>query len=310
MQVEDVLNLRQCNKYMKNIIDNPTIIRSTILSKGQESTFSRAVYTCHMDLLEKSMEYMPKISIIKAIVYAIHTKRNKVAMFLIERTQLGKKSSCRCCLLKSEEYCNCICYICCKDFITDDVAFDLNISNLLNLACISDNVEMVKHLMETYNLRWTQFDLTCCIKKGSFNVLTYLCKEKGAKICFNKVVMLLKTLTNNDNYEPLEELLKKNIIRLGTMLSQPLVSMLFTMGSNKYKMVKIIDKYGTKRLLRNILKSAFNQYMNNVAESILEYTSVRVNKKYFTYLNHKNYDNKLKLELLLVNKYELQQRDY
>lgn len=312
LDVLDVLKMRQCNKGLRDLIDKTTVIRSSIRTHGQLNSFCRAVLKSKYDLLARTVKKNDKGVIQRAIIYSIYTKRNDVAKYLIEgHSFLNDSSACRCCLLRADSIFCGNCYSCCSEFIKDDDAgdYEINMTNLLNLACMANNLSMVKYLMDTYNLRWTQFDISASLKKESLDVLEYLCKNKGARIYHARVLRCLNNIFYQNKTKYLEELLERGIIRLGAIFSQPLVNMLMYPDCDRKTFIRIIDKYGSKRLMRNLFKAAFHYKLEKVVKTILDISkNVVVSERHFKHMENTFWKNMLDIEIMLVNKWELQKR--
>lgn len=305
MELKDVLKMRQTSKYMNNIIDRETIARSTLRNHGHNITFCRAVYTSHYDLLRRTVHKVDTNRVFKGLIYSVYTGRNDVARFLMDNVKFSDTRACRCCLLRvSTSFCDRKCYNCCRDFMKEEDPFPIQFQDLFTIACSGNNVEMVKYLWSK-NVRWTQIDIKVCIKNYSNYVLEYLCNHKRARVPKTLVFEVLNDIFIENKFDILEDLLQRKIIKLGACYSFGIANMLCYEGISRDQFVRLLDKYGSRRLMRNILKAAIHNTMERVIESILTNVDIKITKKHLDYIHQ---TKNLHIELLIVNKYELQQR--
>lgn len=309
LPVKDVLTMRQTNKYIGGLINCDTVARSSLRNHGRNTTFCRAVYSSHYDLLRRTVHRVDLNTTYKGLVYSVFTGRNDVAKFLMDNINFNTEGgACRCCLFRvSESFCNINCYNCCADFMKSNDPFPIRFQDLMTVACIGNNLDMVKYLYSK-NLRWTQFDIKMSMRTNSIDVMEYLCKHKKARVSKKMVFELLNKFFIEDNHKMFEEMLKRKIIKVGSCYSSGIANMLCYPDCSTDIFVKLLDTYGSRRLMRNVLKAAFNSIVENVVKSILTHVNIKITKKHLDYINREEWSNNILVELMVVNKHELQQR--
>lgn len=309
MELKDVLKMKQTNKYMCNIIDRDTVARSTLRNYGLNNAFCRATHKSHYDMLRRTVHKVDFDKAYKGLIYSVYTGRNDVAKFLMDNVKFSANGACRCCLLRvAHSFCTKNCFNCARDFMKEDDPFPIAFQDLFTIACIGDNLEMIKYL-HSKNRRWTQFDIKMCLKNEAVDVLEYLCNHKGARVQKKAVFEVLNDIFSENKYTYLEELLRRGIIRVGACYSFAIANMLCYKDCSRDVFVKILDMYGSRRLMRNVLKAGFHNAMEHVVESILINTDIKITKKHINYSTESDFwRNNIRVELLVVNKYEMQQR--
>ena len=311
LDIFDIIRLKQSGKCMSGIINQEYIVDATIEKMGAQPSFCRGVFNEYFDLLNLTFykQEVTKNMMAGAIIYAIHTFRNDIAMFLIDLHSYSDVSACRCCIRLQNPVCSSNCWGCCENLIKSN-EIELSRPNLLSLACIVDNLPIAKFLIEKRKLKWTQFDINLCLKNKSISILEYLCGKKGAKICRSKAISHLNKITADNDIAYFEALVSKKIIKMGSALSFPLTQMLMYKDCNAKAFVKIIDAWGSHRLLRNMLKQAFHCNLVKVVEALLSTAkNIKITNKHLMYMDSLEFwKSHLNIELMLVNRFEMQKK--
>lgn len=307
---QDLLNLRECSKDFLAIVKHRDVVDKRIECNGFDIMLCRALLSQNLELL--CALKLSESHINKALAYCLLTHKNTATKWLLVRKTIDPKAESSP-LVRPLHMCKeCFnCMTCAYNFMHTDYDFQLNKHGLLKCACAANNLEMVKYLINNLNIQWKHLDVRTCYYFDAIDVLEFFVKEKGYKITFKDTVKLIQRLGIQGYWHPLIEMLGKGLIKLGAIYSSYFMYYCLQNNANIPEVVYIVNNWGSVKLNKALLKQSFHHGNYSMVKCILNQKYVpTITQKHFRALERNEYiwQHHLDIELMLVNRFEMQKK--
>lgn len=299
----DLINLRKCNKTFLKMISHKDVFNKKIHTYDMTTLIYNA-------FLKQNLEFLAFITldqecINNALAYSIITHKNKLALWLLSQKIFDVKGDIIYDRINYSIH-HPECESCLYHFMTYSNNFNMNVRSIFNIACEYNNLYFVKYLISNFNIGWTHKDIKICFLKDSIDVLEYLVKKKGYRISITILKNLFQRLGNQNYWWPLEELLSRDMIRLGPILTSYIIYYASRQQDKGKELIQIALKWAPKKTIKHLLKQAIHNDLYSIIEQIVcSDKCPQLNNNHFKFLE---YTNNIRLELILVNKFEMQKK--
>lgn len=315
----DLASLKQTCTTTNNFIKHNDIIDRMIADMDLINAFCTCIIMNNELYLELFLDNfnIPRYQLINCLIYTICTGRNTISRILIDSLDFVKYSN------RDDIEIECECHKCnhlqCfSDFVENELYFE-NISQkmLLQIACMFDNLEMFKYIMEKYDLEFTYIDIWATILHNS----VYIFDEM---IRINPMMKLSQRMLKNyvfrivcgDKFDFLDYLFKNKIAHLGIRLNNAIIEYClynFEMNSSKIlrKIIMLVENYGSDHMVQTTMTNCiFACYPKMIREIISVSKRLLYKKKFIDMIEKKQeYWTKVpEIEFMIVNKLKLQER--
>lgn len=275
------------------------VIKNMVHAKGLLQAFSICVFGSKIDYMNIIIDtyVIEKKWLVKALEYSVCMSNNKVAMALIARTQSGSGDNCIEYQLKryhAEDVCEYIREACCfagtidsfLEFMNDDSIKTecYSYKTLLQLACASNNLEMVKYITEEFNIKFWYSDIWATICNNSMTVFEYMIKTiPNFKLSGN---MLGRYISSHDVFGQKSEFLRyvfsNKLAKLGKSIIEDIIYYIEysnLLPSEIKSILEVVNDYASNHCIQVTLSYCIDHLLD-IPLSIFTLISTRIDYKY------------------------------
>ena len=318
----DLSAFKSSCRVANQIIHPSDVTRRLVQDEGSNGAFVICVYENRVEHAMFLLEHyaIDDMYLVNGLVYCIASNKNELALAIMHHTTKIAKFN------EFDEieyeidhsiYCNQYKY---GLQYMQSFPRDLTYKQLLQIACSTNNVWFVDHLISQHQLPLAFMDLWVSMKYCNYAVLDYIFDSyPQLRIKPQMVIALLRVLywtCSGSRADIVEYLVHKNKLTLNNRVVDALVHYMkrCTSHDEVVKIVKVIDTYGTYRQVQSAIYQSIRNHSPLSVIAFIEHSRrVRYSERHIALLENDELfwrTHHPKVEFMFINKLRMQEREH
>jgi hypothetical protein len=305
------------------LVEHGDIVERMIDATDVTNTFCMCVHNNSPAYVQTLIDKhgIPKHQLIRGLIYSIYTFRNDLCIIFFDTLDFPKHSK----YDNSEYFVDHSVYCgkthCMYDYIDSQPYNETNVSQkmLLQMAVAADNVDMFRHIKNTYDLGISYIDIwVAAVNCGKHVFATILKDAKNLRISQRMLIRFMRFQGCHvvDKLGYLHYIFERGIAHLGRRLNDSIIDYCWhaRLSNNEYRSATmLVEKYGSHHLVQSTLRQYIYRCMPiSILEMIDLSSRIVYKQKHIDMIcsNMSFWKQFPKIEYVLVNKLKLQERKH